>query len=125
MGLVLCSATVDHPKIRVDLVVVDVDASEVAVATTVAGGLVALAPVEEPTVVDDDEIARGERVAELEPGIGGQLGEAAEGARGPWNVLVGHVGEAPDRVEGPDGQAAMVVERSAVLTGQRIMSDPW
>ena len=105
----------------VDLVVVEVEAAQVAVAALGPGGLVAVAAMEDPAVVEADEVAGGERVAQVEPGVGGQVGEAAEGVVGPGQVGVVHVGEAADRVEGPDGQWATAGRRrvSRIGTDQR------
>lgn len=79
---------------------IHVEPSKMALAL----GRVAVSPVENPTIVEADDVSRDEREAKLELGVGAGFGEALQGGVGPRHQSIGHVGKGPNRMEGPERQ---------------------
>lgn len=90
-------AAAEHAQSRVDVVVIGEAAAEVPSATALEG----VAAMQHSPVVESDEIARPERVPDLESRIACEAGEDAEGLVRPGDVGWRHVRGAPDRVERP------------------------
>ncbi len=72
----------ENAKTRVKIVMVGVAAAEVAIART----LERVAAMEDASVVETDEIARAERVADLEAFVPSDIGEDPERFVGAWDV---------------------------------------
>src|SRR5215216_7810930 len=97
-----------------------------------SGRLEGVASVQDPAVVEADQIAGPEGVDQLEPRIARDRGEHAQRLVGTWYVGVRHVRRRADRIEGAQREwltlAAVIDQRAdpAVLgVGGAIAEDPF
>ncbi len=96
-----------HAEAGVEVVVVGVAAAQVAGRRRCER----VAAVEHPPVVEADEVAGPERVADLEARVAGDVGEDPQRLVGARDVGGRHVGRAANRVERAQGERLVSVTR--------------